>query len=301
MKLFNFLFPKKFQLMDNLLEELTSKYGVYNMDKWIPKIKFLLLFRNVNGLIKSTNKQYVNANGVDNSWTAGLQSVLALGSIANGKALTTLQKISNHDMAVCADYPNVATLVLITLLNQEEQKNENRVTSKQIVFDTYIDDRDGKSYKTVQIGSQIFMAENFAYKTNSGCWTLNNKSDNVSKYGYFYDWETAKSIAPKGWRLPTKRDFEELYAFLGGDNNKVYKSLAEHGSSGFNALFSGFCNSEGKFNEGGGAFFWSSTAYNDKNAYALSCFTFNEQAYIDTPSCCLGVNARLIKEDGVGS
>ena len=51
------------------------------------------------------------------------------------------------------------------------------------------------------------MAENLAYKPEQGnFWAYGNDSNNVAKYGYLYDWETAKKVAPKGWHLPTESD-----------------------------------------------------------------------------------------------
>jgi uncharacterized protein (TIGR02145 family) len=38
---------------------------------------------------------------------------------------------------------------------------------------------------------------NLAYKPKEGnFWAFNNDSGNVTKYGYLYDWETAKKVAP---------------------------------------------------------------------------------------------------------
>ena len=77
--------------------------------------------------------------------------------------------------------------------------------------------RDGKIYKVTTIGTQKWMAENLAYKTEKGCWAYDNNVANVKIYGYLYNWETAKKSCPKGWHLPSKTEWEILINFLGGD------------------------------------------------------------------------------------
>ena len=105
-----------------------------------------------------------------------------------------------------------------------------------------IDSRDGKSYRLVKIGQQVWMAKNLAYKTSSGCWAYNNDSSNVARYGYLYDWKTAKKVCPRGWHLPTVKEFATLFKNVGGSNSKAYQALLPSGSSGFLAQFGGYYN-----------------------------------------------------------
>ena len=91
--------------------------------------------------------------------------------------------------------------------NNPEKKEENII----------VDSRDGKEYKTVKIGEQVWMAENLAYKPSSGnYWAYDNDYTNVVKYGYLYDLEIAKEVCPTGWHLPSDNEWSVLIEYLGG-------------------------------------------------------------------------------------
>jgi len=86
-------------------------------------------------------------------------------------------------------------------------------------YGSFIDNRDGKVYKTIVIGNQTWMAENLLFKdVNGGCWAYNDNDSLAEVYGYLYDWETANNVAPSGWHLPSKSEWEELINYLGGEN-----------------------------------------------------------------------------------
>ncbi|MEN8118913.1 MAG: FISUMP domain-containing protein [Bacteroidota bacterium] len=113
---------------------------------------------------------------------------------------------------------------------------------------TLKDERDGKVYKTIKIGQQVWMAENLAHKPDTGnFWAYNNNENNIAIYGYLYDWETAKQIAPPGWHLPTKEEFEILLNNYNGENQKTYLALIKEGSSQMNIIFGGWCGKNNRF------------------------------------------------------
>ncbi len=85
-------------------------------------------------------------------------------------------------------------------------------------YETFTDDRDGETYKYVQIGNQYWLSENLRFKPDSGkYWAYNNNEADVITYGYLYGWETANNVCPDGWHLPSDAEWTELQDFLGGE------------------------------------------------------------------------------------
>jgi len=162
---------------------------------------------------------------------------------------------------------------------------------------TFTDIRDGKVYKTVKIGTQTWMAENLAFKADSNSRAYNNNQNNVAKYGYLYNWETAKSVCPTGWHLPSKEEFENLINYCGGSNEAVYKALIPGGSSGFSVTFGGWCRSFDDFvNIGLGAHFWSSSPNLEELAWNFYVYSFSE-ASMDTHYRLCGYSVRCLKDN----
>jgi len=80
---------------------------------------------------------------------------------------------------------------------------------------TLTDTRDNKTYKTVKIGEQVWMAENLNYEAE-GSICYDDKPDNCKKYGRLYNWKTANEVCPNGWHLPSQEEWGTLTDFFGG-------------------------------------------------------------------------------------
>ncbi|MDR1830038.1 MAG: fibrobacter succinogenes major paralogous domain-containing protein [Candidatus Fibromonas sp.] len=140
------------------------------------------------------------------------------------------------------------------------------------------DSRDGKKYKVVKIGSQVWMAENLNYDaSDSKCY--GNKLANCEKYGRLYDWKTAMKTCPSGWHLPSKSEWESLDKSVGGGSGAGKKLKTKSGWNnsgngtdefGFSALPGGSYSAGGFFNVGSYSYWWSSSEDLSGNAYRRS-------------------------------
>ena len=147
------------------------------------------------------------------------------------------------------------------------------------------DSRDGKTYPTIKIGTQVWMAENLNYRTGSGSWCYGNSSANCEKYGRLYNWETARRACPSGWHLPSDREWTVLTEFLGGTAVAGTKMKSTNGwfDEGNGTNESGFSGLPGGDRPSIGSFFiigktgnwWSSDESTTINAFSRLLYHFN--------------------------
>ncbi len=167
----------------------------------------------------------------------------------------------------------------------------------QLTFNTNLADVDGNSYKTVTIGTQVWMAENLkTTKYNDGtaisnvtdntAWSTNttgaycnysNTLANSDIYGSLYNWYVAastnsKKVCPIGWHVPTDAEWTTLTTYLGGGSvagGKLKETTTIHwlspntgatNETGFTALPGGYRDGSGSFGLIGiYGFWWSSS------------------------------------------
>jgi len=134
------------------------------------------------------------------------------------------------------------------------------------IFGSFKDERDGKSYKTVKIDNQIWMAENLSYESPDSSWCYDDLAKNCKKNGRLYTWEIALKSCPCGWHLPSKLEFDTLLQQLPGDK---YTSFVLNDSLKFAFLFSGSRYPDTYYSHLGGAgYLWTSTPSETNKSYA---------------------------------
>lgn len=147
--------------------------------------------------------------------------------------------------------------------------------------------RDGKRYRTVKIGTQVWMAQNLNFATE-GSWCYENKESNCERNGRLYTWVAAlalpevfltasaldslsvlrRGVCPEGWHIPANDEMKQLYSFVRKSLRDKQGNLVEGvGSSlkmktgweesdeapagsdrfGFSAVPSGYRNANGEF------------------------------------------------------
>jgi len=189
----------------------------------------------------------------------------------------------------------------------------------------FADSRDSKTYETVKIGSQTWMAKNLNYALSGKCY--DNDEANCNIYGRLYDWATAmdlpgdcnsascqsrigvkhRGICPSGFHIPTDAEWDALYSYAGGMSGAGTKLKAASGwmvysgrpsgtdTFGFAALPGGFGNSNDNFySVGYRSFWWSSSENTASYAYGRGMH-YHEKAYQDKYIKSSLFNVRCIK------
>ena len=171
---------------------------------------------------------------------------------------------------------------------------------------TFTDTRDGNTYHWVQIGEQVWMSENLAYKPSKGNWWLyNNNPFYTGKVGYLYDWQTAMVACPPGWHLPADREWAELENYLGGSHIAGTRLKATSGWSnngngtndaGFSALPGGMRKQFGEFSYMGiTGRWWSATPLRDERAVYRRLY-FYKSSVRDSERMQSAMSVRCIKD-----
>lgn len=115
-----------------------------------------------------------------------------------------------------------------------------------IAYGAVMDSRDGQIYRTVQIGSQTWMAQNLNYAGSGtvlgACY--DNSPQNCAMYGRMYDWVTAmdipasfnstfwsgsdllhRGICPDGWHVPSDGEWTTMQNVVDATNRTAATKL----------------------------------------------------------------------------
>lgn len=195
-----------------------------------------------------------------------------------------------------------------------------------------IDARDAKTYATVLIGTQCWMAAHMNIGTmtaginNQGTdcpsasaiekYCYSDNTDNCTSQGGLYQWDQAmcgsttagaKGICPTGWHLPTDTEQHTLDNYLSTttcdaarsgawDCSPAGTSLKSGGASGFTALLAGDRETDGSFAyQSSYALFWTSTE-SAANAWYRALTAGQTGVLRNAPPQAYGLSVRCLKD-----
>ena len=202
-------------------------------------------------------------------------------------------------------------------------KNGNWQFTPIFEYSTLIDDRDNRTYKTIVIGKQTWMAENLNFETNNS-FCYRDSAKYCELYGRYYMWAAAmdsagifsangkncglgrtcssiypvRGICPEGWHLPTETEWKTLDSTMGSSPYVMqamgYKNWPDAlDAYGFSALPVGY--RRGGYNDvGEGARFWSATEGSKYDAHGW--FLSTGSAYIVNNYKYYGFSVRCLQD-----
>jgi uncharacterized protein (TIGR02145 family) len=179
------------------------------------------------------------------------------------------------------------------------------------------DARDNKTYSTIQIGTQCWMAVNLDYGSNlssasmqrDNClpekYCFNDNPGNCTTMGGLYQWDELmkydpvvgiQGLCPPAWHVPSETDWNTLFNFF-ISNGFAGSPLKYTGYSGFNAFLDGtrFNNVNWNFLNFA-TLFWSSNARGVYKAWAHGMNEYNPSVSFYPGSRSNAFSVRCIKD-----
>ncbi len=260
---------------------------------------------------------------VDGSVTNEMQNI--------DNVLTQNTKAGNNqikNLATPTDDNDIATKAYVDMLEETiEELNLFYGLSK-------IEDVDGNSYKIIEIGNQVWMAENLkvtkeadgtpiSLVTDNTAWAdlgdnntdkaycyYSNSTDSLAKYGALYTYAAALVACPSGWHLPTDTEWTELEDFISNDGHSGTEGAAlksnygwKDGGNGtddydFTALAGGYRFTDGSFTNVSIYNFWWSHKETSNGTAGYDRFLSYSNTLINsnTNLKSLGLSVRCVRD-----
>jgi len=233
----------------------------------------------------------------------------------------------------------VLAILSVGINSCKKEDGDSNDNNTSIVFNSALSygsviDQEGNSYRTIKIGNQTWMAENLrttiyndgssiarilvdsaAYLLPKGAYDNYNKtnnSDTIRTVGRHYNWYAVNSgkLAPAGWHVASKAEWDTLVANLGGlsvAGGKLKETGFTHWSSpntgatnesGFTALPAGrfYIVSKSFTHYTFGAWYWSSTSYSADEATYYGLNHTDNSVYKSHAQLFEGYSVRCVKD-----
>jgi uncharacterized protein (TIGR02145 family) len=229
------------EMLDKIIEEQKFQLSGCNSDKCLVELgqianvhqivggsvsKVGYIFTITARLISVQSGEVVKSALFDYAGDIGELMRFGMANIAAQLASIPIPKMTKAEKLAKSVYPTL--------------KAENIYT-----FDGSVSDIDGNVYKIIQIGKQVWMAENLKVthyqngdkietgkddglelrKFDVGAYDYpGGDKNNISTYGLLYNWHSVsdlRMVAPKGWHIPNDDEWKDLESFLGIDADDI--------------------------------------------------------------------------------
>ena len=136
---------------------------------------------------------------------------------------------------------------------------------------------------------------------------VNNSSNKQDVYGFLYNWHALndpRGLAPKGWKIPSRGDFEILIKTIGGEkrgdtlkNHQGWALNNGNPTAHFQAMPAGTRGSDGEYKkEGYVSAFWTTTKDKPTESIALILTANNNLITLINAEVSRGLSVRCIEE-----
>ena len=164
------------------------------------------LWKSSQGHTYSCKNKKITEASIEEKNAGGICTRKNIGEIANGYICDGTWRRSSKEESMLGKS--------CTIKNNNSQYQDYICTASKGWSLVLKDKRNNKTYKTIQIGDQIWMAENLNYETpESKCYE--NKKENCAKYGRLYTKNEAKKSCPTNWHLPSSNEWKRLISHVG--------------------------------------------------------------------------------------
>jgi len=221
-----------------------------------------------------------------------------INSIRPGTSGAPMINASGIIALIIEDEGDEASAIEINLIREvivKEWKYPFQLTKVSSGY--FTDQRDDTRYKWIHIGDATWMAENMKFASpKSFCY--DDRESYCKQNGRLYTWEEIDTICPSGWRIPAKRDFDNLLGEFENTEESAFDQLViGSGNSGFSAIYGGWRSLNGNFNNrGDGTYFWTSSKNKNNSAWALSIDGNSADAKMISLNRNCGLSVRCIKK-----
>ncbi len=190
---------------------------------------------------------------------------------------------------------------------------------------TMLDSRNGKTYATIKIRQQTWMAENlnflpsvispwmgsetlayyYVYDYDDNLAYEAKMTPNYKTYGVLYNWTAALTACPQGWHLPTDAEWKILTDYLASSGGALLKEAGTthwanpnqgaNNATGLTVLPGGYLRADDNFyGLSTDAYFWSATEFDQSSVYDRYLYNNSDGVFKFHTSKSSGLSIRCL-------